>query len=177
MHWGRQFEDAFENTQWRKADLMNRMGQSKKVLNQKKQKYIDFTRRVKIKLYNLVRRMIYWWRIIYWCLVYQISGTNYLNFRHFTIRHIWWRTLEENQTNASSVNINILKQAICGRRQNNATSVNIHPSGQTVWGCIWKHNTMEKSRPYEPHGPVQKIIEPKQAKVYKFYKAHERKSI
>ena len=39
MHQGRPFEDAFENTtQWRKADLMNHMGQSKKLLNQKKQK-------------------------------------------------------------------------------------------------------------------------------------------
>jgi KRAB domain-containing zinc finger protein len=36
--------------------------------------------------------------------------------------------------------------------------------------------TMEKSRPYEPHGPVQKIIEPKEGKVYKFYEAHENKS-
>ena len=59
IHRGRQFEDAFENTKWRKADLMNRMGQSKKVLNQKKQKYINFTRRMKVKVYNLVRRIIY----------------------------------------------------------------------------------------------------------------------
>ena len=59
MHQGRTFEDAFKNiTQWRKADLMNRMGQSKKSLNQKKQKYID-TRHMKVKVFNLVRRMIY----------------------------------------------------------------------------------------------------------------------
>ena len=56
MHQGRPFEDAFENTtQWRKADPMNHMGQSKKLLNQKKQKYINFTRRMKVKVYNLVR--------------------------------------------------------------------------------------------------------------------------
>ena len=60
IHQGRQFEDAFENTtQWRKADLMNHMGQSKKLLNQKKQKYINFTRRMKVKVYNLVRQIIY----------------------------------------------------------------------------------------------------------------------
>ena len=60
MHQGRPFEDAFENTtQWRKADLMNHMGQSKKLLNQKKQKYINFTRHMKVKVYNLVRRIIY----------------------------------------------------------------------------------------------------------------------
>ena len=70
-----------KKTQWRKADLMNHMGQQR-------QKYINFTRRMKVKVYNLVRQIIYWWRIIYWCLVYDISGTNYLNFRHFTIRHI-----------------------------------------------------------------------------------------
>ena len=42
IHQGGQFEDAFENTEWRKADLMNHMGQSKKLLNQKKQKKIIF---------------------------------------------------------------------------------------------------------------------------------------
>ena len=36
----------------------------------------------------------------------------------------------------------------------------------------WKKADLEK-----PHGPVQKIIEPKEAKVYKFYQAHESKSI
>ena len=32
-------------------------------------------------------------------------------------------------------------------------------------------------RPYEPHGPVQKVIEPKEAKVNKLYQAHESKSL
>ena len=56
IHQGRQFEDAFENTEWRKADLMNHMDQSNKLLNQK---YKNFTRRMKVKVYNIVRRIIY----------------------------------------------------------------------------------------------------------------------
>ena len=49
----------------------------------------------KVKVHNLVRHILsilgkMWLlgRIIYWCLLYQISGANYLICRHFKIRHI-----------------------------------------------------------------------------------------
>ena len=74
---------------WEKAKQCNQCQYTSIRANSFYQKKVyNFTRRMKVKVYNLVRQIIYWWRIIYWCLVYHISGANYLNFRHFTIRHI-----------------------------------------------------------------------------------------
>ena len=54
-------------------------------------------------------------------------------------------------------------------------SIYIHRGRQ--FEDAFETHTMEKSRPYEPHGLVQKRIEPKEAKVNKFYQARENKSI
>ena len=67
--------------------------------------------------------------------------------------HIWWRTVEKSQTNATSVTMNPYMQApwrhiwnhTVEKSQTNVTNVIMHPLVQAIWGHIWKH-TVEKRR-------------------------------
>ena len=67
--------------------------------------------------------------------------------------HIWKRTVEKSQTNATSVIMHPLEQEVWGdiwkrtveKSHTIATSVAMHPPVQTNWGCIWEH-TVEKSK-------------------------------
>ena len=72
-------------------------------------------------------------------------------FRQGIWGHIWKRTVEKRQTNATNVTMPQLRQAIwghiwkhtVGKNQTNATNVIMHPLRKAIWGLIWKH-TVEK---------------------------------
>ena len=78
------------------------------------------------------------WFCILWCKQFEDAFEN-----------TQWR---KNQTNATSVTLHPLMQAIWGsiwkhtveKNQTNATSVTLHPLMQVIWGRIWKH-TVEKN--------------------------------
>ena len=67
--------------------------------------------------------------------------------------HIWKRTVEKNQTNATNATFPLFRQAIWGyiwkptveKSQTNVTCVIMHLRMQAIWGHIWKH-TVEKSQ-------------------------------
>ena len=63
--------------------------------------------------------------------------------------NIWEHTVEKSQTNANSVIMHHIKQAIwgliwkhiAGKSQTNATSVVMHFLKQAIWGNVWKYTT------------------------------------
>ena len=67
--------------------------------------------------------------------------------------HIWKRTVEKSQTNATNATMPPLVQTIwgniwkhtVGKSQTNATSVTLHHLGQAIWEHIWKR-TVEKGQ-------------------------------
>ena len=66
--------------------------------------------------------------------------------------NIWEHTVEKSQTNANSVIMHHIKQAIwgliwkhiAGKSQTNATSVVMHFLKQAIWGNVWKYTTEKR---------------------------------
>ena len=66
--------------------------------------------------------------------------------------NIWEHTVEKSQTNATSVTLHLLMQAIwgliwkhtLGKKRSNATIVIMHPLRDVIWGDIWKPTTKHK---------------------------------
>ena len=68
------------------------------------------------------------------------------------LENVWEHTVEKSQTNANSVIMHHIKQAIwgliwkhiAGKSQTNATSVVMHFMKQAIWGNVWKYTTEKR---------------------------------
>ena len=113
----RLFEETFENTQWRKVKQMQPM-----------------------------RLCFFKFENAHWYKSYECNQCDYAFSRQEIWGHIWKRTLEKSQINATNATMHLLGQAIWGdiwkhtmeKSQTNVPSVSMFPLGQTVWRNNWK---------------------------------------